>query len=153
MPLSINGCGQKYSRGNCSLTRGFSEPDHLKETLSQARNAMMCMVGGQVTLLQRYFPNSVFPGIIRLHFAGGRFPQEQLDFLNQCFPNAEIYNNYGCAEAMPRLTLRRAEDASRATHIGHTLPGIEMISDSKSVCCFAALTAQLPILITKVFIP
>ena len=121
------------------LTRGFSEPDHLEETLSRSQDAMMCMVGGQVALLRRYFPETVFPGIIRLHFAGGRFPQEQLDFLHHCFPNADIYNNYGCAEAMPRLTLRRAEDASIAAHIGHTLPGIEMVSDGQNRLLFRSM--------------
>lgn len=121
---------------NLLLTRGFSEPDHLKENLSQARNAMLCMVGGQVPLLRHYFPKTVFKGIIRLHFAGGRFPQEQLEFLHQIFPNAQIYNNYGCAEAMPRLSLRRAEEASQAAHIGFTLPGIEMTSDNKKRLLF-----------------
>jgi len=118
------------------LTRGFSEPDYLQATLSQASNAMLCMVGSQVSLLRRFFPKTVFPDIIRLHFAGGRFPQEQLDFLHQCFPNAEIYNNYGCAEAMPRLSIRRAEEASQAAHIGFTLPGIEMTSDRKKRLLF-----------------
>jgi acyl-CoA synthetase (AMP-forming)/AMP-acid ligase II len=94
------------------------------------------MVGGQVPLLGRYFPETVFPGVIRLHFAGGRFPQEQLAFLHDRFPNAQIYNNYGCAEAMPRLSLRRAEDASRAAHIGFTLPGIEMTSNSEKHLLF-----------------
>ena len=121
---------------NLRLTRGFSEPDHLKETLSQARNAMLCMVGGQVPLLRQYFSETVFPGIIRLHFAGGRFPQEQLEFLHEHFPNARIYNNYGCAEAMPRLTLRRAEEASQAAHIGFPLPGIEITSDSEKRLLF-----------------
>lgn len=121
---------------NLVLTRGFSEPDHLKVTLSQARNAMLCMVGAQVPLLRQYFPEAVFPGIIRLHFAGGRFPQEQLEFLQERFPNAQIYNNYGCAEAMPRLTLRRAEEASRAAHIGFPLPGIEMTSDTDNRLLF-----------------
>ncbi len=124
-----------FNRRLC-LTRGFSEPDHLKETLTQASNAMLCMVGSQVSLLRRFFPEAVFPDIIRLHFAGGRFPQEQLDFLHQCFPNAKIYNNYGCAEAMPRLSIRRAEDASQAAHIGFTLPGIEMTSDRKKRLLF-----------------
>ena len=118
------------------LTRGFSEPDHLKQALLQSENAMLCMVGGQVQLLRQYFPKAVFPGIIRLHFAGGRFPQEQLEFLGQRFPNARIYNNYGCAEAMPRLTLRAANDASLATHIGFTLPGIEMTSDNEKRLLF-----------------
>jgi len=125
----------KFQR-NLVLTRGFSEPDNLKEAFGKVKNAMLCMVGGQVSMLRRYFPKNVFPGIIRLHFAGGRFPQEQLDFLHQCFPNAEIYNNYGCAEAMPRLTLRRAEEASEAAHIGYTLPGIEMTSDNQKRLLF-----------------
>ena len=124
-----------FNRKLC-LTRGFSEPDHLKNTLSHARNAMICMVGSQVALLRQFFPETVFPDIIRLHFAGGRFPQEQLDFLHHRFPNAEIYNNYGCAEAMPRLTIRRAEDASQAAHIGFTLPGIKMTSDHKKRLLF-----------------
>ena len=126
----------KVFRKNLVLTRGFSEPDHLKEALSDSDNAMLCMVGGQVSLLRRYFPDLVFPGIIRLHFAGGRFPQEQLDFLRLRFPNAEIYNNYGCAEAMPRLTLRRAEDAAEAAHIGFSLTGIEMKSDNQNRLLF-----------------
>lgn len=121
---------------NLLLTHGFSEPDHLKMTLSQARNAMLCMVGAHVPLLRQYFSETVFPGIIRLHFAGGRFPQEQLEFLHERFPNARIYNNYGCAEAVPRLTLRRAEEASRAAHIGFPLPGIEITSDSEKRLLF-----------------
>lgn len=118
------------------LTGGFSEPDRLKETFARAENAMLCMVGGQVPLVRQYFPKSVFPGIIRLHFAGGRFPQEQLGFLCERFPNAQIFNNYGCAEAMPRLTLRRAEEASQADHIGFPLPGIEMTTDGEKRLLF-----------------
>lgn len=113
------------------LTAGFAEPDRLKGALEKARDAMLCLVGSQVTLIRHYFPDAVFPGIIRLHFAGGRFPQEQLPFLRERFPNAQIYNNYGCAEAMPRLTLRRAEDAPEASQIGFTLPGVEMKADAE----------------------
>jgi len=118
------------------VTLGFREPDNLQKSLSRARNAMLCMVGGQIPLLRKYFPEAVFPGIIRLHFAGDRFPQEQLELLHQSFPNARIYNNYGCAEAMPRLTLRRAEDSFQADHIGYALPGIEMIADNEKRLLF-----------------
>jgi acyl-coenzyme A synthetase/AMP-(fatty) acid ligase len=97
--------------------------------LNQARDAMLCLVGSQVALIRRYFPEHVFPGVIRLHFAGGRFPQEHLDFLHTVFPHAQIFNNYGCAEAMPRLTLRKAEDADEAAHVGYALPGIKMKTD------------------------
>lgn len=110
------------------LTRGFSELDTLRVALETAESAVLCLVGSQVPLIRRYFPELVFPGIIRLHFAGGRFPQEHLAFLRERFPNAQIYNNYGCAEAMPRLTIRRAEDASEAANIGRPLPGVELRS-------------------------
>lgn len=111
------------------LTAGFAEPDVLKAALEEARDAMLCLVGSQVALIRHYFPDAVFPGVIRLHFAGGRFPQEQLAFLRERFPKAQIFNNYGCAEAMPRLTLRRAEDAPEASQIGFTLPGVAMRAD------------------------
>jgi acyl-CoA synthetase (AMP-forming)/AMP-acid ligase II len=118
------------------LTPGFAAPDTLNSALDQAKNAMLCMVGSQVTLIRHCFPDAVFPGVIRLHFAGGRFPQEQVAYLQQRFPNARIFNNYGCAEAMPRLTLRRAEDAPEASQIGLALPGVEMKSDAKKKLLF-----------------
>ena len=54
------------------------------------------------------------------------FPQEQLFVVRRLFPNARIFNNYGLAEAMPRLTLRPAEDADDAANIGQPLPGVEL---------------------------
>ena len=111
------------------VTEGLAQPGRLKEALATSRNAMICLVGAQVPLLTRYFQEDVFPGVIRVHFAGGRYPQERLDEVRRLFPNAEIFNNYGCAEAMPRLTLRRAEDAPLASHIGWPLPGVEMRAD------------------------
>ena len=123
-------------RRDLRRTQGFSEPDALKEAFLEAKTAMLCLVGGQVPLLRRYFRWLTFPGIIRLHFAGGRFPQEQLDLLQRCFPNAQIYNNYGCTEAMPRLTLRRAEASPEASHIGFQLPGIEIQTDQEQRLLF-----------------
>src|ERR1035441_6572038 len=97
---------------------------------------MICLVGAQVPLLAQYYEDHSFPGVIRVHFAGGRFPQERLDEVRRLFPQAAIFNNYGCAEAMPRLTLRRAEAATVAHHIGWPLPGVEMQSDEGSRVLF-----------------
>ncbi len=107
-------------------TDGFTRADELKAALDAADAAMTCMVGIQVPLLRQLFGTHRFPGIIRLNFAGGRFPQEHLDALHEIFPNARIFNNYGCAEAMPRLTVRGAEDADSAANIGFPLPGVEL---------------------------
>ncbi len=107
-------------------TAGLSDPTALHATLASARDAMLCLVGVQVPLLLNHFADAAFPGVTRIHFAGGRFPQERLADLRALFPNAEVFNNYGCAEAMPRLTLRRAADADDAANIGQPLPGVEL---------------------------
>jgi len=107
-------------------THGFTDPKSLKEILAAANDAMICMVGIQVPLLLRYLADASFPGVIRVHFAGGRFPQERLGELRALFPNALFFNNYGCAEAMPRLTLRPADACADAANIGHPLEGIQM---------------------------
>jgi acyl-CoA synthetase (AMP-forming)/AMP-acid ligase II len=108
------------------MTPGFAAPREVLDELRRADHAMLCLVGIQVPLLDRYFSGHRFEGIHRLHFAGGRFPQESLGRLRDFFPNAIVYNNYGCAEAMPRLTLRRADEADEASNIGRPLPGIEL---------------------------
>jgi acyl-CoA synthetase (AMP-forming)/AMP-acid ligase II len=87
---------------------------------------MICLVGVQVPLLQHYFAGEKFPGILRVNFAGGRFPQEQLDSVRGFFPEAKIFNNFGCAEAMPRLTIRPAEAVDQASDVGQPLFGIEI---------------------------
>lgn len=116
----------QHMRRRIVPTDGFTRPDELKLALDGARDAMLCMVGIQVPLLRSLFGTHSFPGVIRLNFAGGRFPQEHLGELRQIFPNAQIFNNYGCAEAMPRLTIRRAADADVAANIGRPLPGVEL---------------------------
>jgi acyl-CoA synthetase (AMP-forming)/AMP-acid ligase II len=107
-------------------TRGFSRPDALRDALRRGERAMICLVGVQVPLLQHYFAGETFPGILRVNFAGGRFPQEQLETVRAFFPEARIFNNFGCAEAMPRLTIRPAEAADDASDVGQPLFGIEM---------------------------
>jgi acyl-CoA synthetase (AMP-forming)/AMP-acid ligase II len=111
---------------NLMPTRGLSDPEGVRSALESATDAMLCLVGAQVPLLAGYFGDRSFPGILRVHFAGGRFPQERLDVVRAMFPRAMIFSNYGCAEAMPRLTLRRAEDSDDPNDIGKPLPGVAM---------------------------
>ncbi len=119
-----------------TLTHGLKFPGVLLQALKEARNAMICLVGVQVPLLSKAFQGQVFPGMIRVHFAGGRFPQENLHLVRALFPNAQIFNNYGCAEALPRLTLRKAEAAEQAAEIGLPLPGIEMAANENREIIF-----------------
>ena len=118
------------------LTTGLSDPTALRQALQQAHQAMICLVGVQVPLLASYFQGQSFPGIIRVHFAGGRFPQENLPLIHTLFPQATIFNNYGCAEALPRLTLRKAEASDEAADIGRPLPGIELSANDATELLF-----------------
>lgn len=118
------------------LNPGFGQPDRLHEALKNARKAMICLVGAQLSLLEKFLAGSIYPGVIRIHFAGGRFPQEKLADLKKIFPAATVFNNYGCAEAMPRLTLRAADAAAEAAHIGWPLPGVEMKADQANRILF-----------------
>src|SRR6185369_2750773 len=43
-------------------------------------------------------------------------------------PSAAIFNNYGCVEAMPRIALRRAEDAADPADVGPPIAGVEVRS-------------------------
>jgi acyl-CoA synthetase (AMP-forming)/AMP-acid ligase II len=111
-------------------TRGLADPRGLHAALAGARDAMLCLVGVQGGLLAGAFDGARFEGVTRLHFAGGRFPQQHLDGLGRLFPRAAITNNYGCAEAMPRLTLRAAGASDDAADIGAPLDGIELRADA-----------------------
>lgn len=108
---------------------GFGKPDRVYSALKIAQDCMVCAVGPLISLFQNHFGDDVsFPGVIRLHFAGGMFPQARMNIVRKYFPHARIYNNYGCAEAMPRLTVRTAEGSDEATNIGMPIPGVRMKS-------------------------
>ena len=107
-------------------TGGLSDPARFAAALDGLEDAMLCLVGAQVPLIASHFGDRAFPGVIRLHFAGGRFPQEKLPLIRSIFPNAEIFNNFGCAEAMPRLTVLPKDVESPSNCIGEPLPGVEM---------------------------
>ncbi len=118
------------------VTQGFRDPERTREILLSAQRGMLCLVGAQVPLLRQHFGEISFPGIIRLHFAGGPFPQNKIDIVRKMFPDAGIYNNYGCTEAMPRLTVRRAEESDNPGNVGRPLPGIEMKSGREGEILF-----------------
>jgi acyl-CoA synthetase (AMP-forming)/AMP-acid ligase II len=126
----------KVHRRTLVLTDGMANPAALRRALESTPDAMLCLVGAQVPLLMQHFGGAEFPGVVRLHFAGGRFPQEQLDALARLFPRARVFNNYGCAEAMPRLTVRPADAAGTALNIGRPIPGVELRTDADGALQF-----------------
>jgi len=118
------------------VTPGLSYPDLIKNALNKASKAMLCLVGSQIPLLNQYYHNTEFPGIIRLHFAGGAFPEKQMEQIQRLFPKASIFNNFGCAEAMPRLTVRKVEGNDTNIDIGVPLSGVELMIDKEELLLF-----------------
>ncbi len=110
-------------------TPGLRDPAAFARDLAAAESAMLCLVGVQGALLLEAMAGRSFPGITRLHFAGGRFPHEQLAGLRALFPAADITNNYGCAEAFPRLAVRAADVCDDAADVGWPLPSVQLRAD------------------------
>jgi acyl-CoA synthetase (AMP-forming)/AMP-acid ligase II len=126
-------------------TTGLRDPSEFRGVLAGARDAMLCLVGVQGALMAAAFEGEVFDGVTRLHFAGGRFPQSQLPTLRRMFPYAEITNNYGCAEAMPRLTVRAADAHEHGANVGRPLPGIELRADDAQRLYFRSIYAAVAV--------
>ncbi len=115
---------------NFVATSGFSRPDALKEVIQNSENSMLCLVASQLSMFRKFFERTSFPKVIRVNFAGESFPQEQMNFVSSLFPNAQVFNNYGCTEAMPRLTIRHAMASGDSSNIGRPLRGVELRTDS-----------------------
>ena len=118
------------------LSGGLKSPLILKKSLVESQNCMICLIGAQIPLFLDNFKGTSFPGVIRVHFAGGPFPGQYLNDVISFFPNAEIFNNYGCAEAMPRLTIRHLDESDDPSNIGKPLPGIEMRTNNNDEILF-----------------
>ncbi|MFA4991092.1 MAG: class I adenylate-forming enzyme family protein [Candidatus Omnitrophota bacterium] len=117
--------------------RGFSAPNLFLDALVNSRDGMLCLTASQVPLFYKYFKDkAVFPGIIRLNFAGAPFPQKDMDRIHGIFPSARIFNNYGCAEAMPRLTARSERAGLEGNNVGRPLPGVRLKRDEQGRILF-----------------
>jgi acyl-coenzyme A synthetase/AMP-(fatty) acid ligase len=100
---------------------------HLPEPLSDMANClarirasgidMLCMVPHQARALSKLAGAAEpLPAVHCVNFAGATFPLAEFAFLRRLFPQARLLNNYGCAEAMPRLTC--LEITSAAAPVG-----------------------------------
>ncbi len=107
-------------------TKGLSDPKQVVRILSDTPHTMLCLVGSQLALLDGALGEGVFPYVLRVHFAGGPFPESRLDTLGKKFPNARFSNNYGCAEAMPRLTFRWRDQSTDSRNVGTPIPGVAL---------------------------
>ncbi|MCB0393246.1 MAG: acyl--CoA ligase [Bdellovibrionales bacterium] len=118
------------------LTSGFKDPECLFKSLEETASSMTCMVKSLVPMLFRYAGKRTFPNVLRLNFAGGPFPHSHFAELKNIFPNAKVFNNYGCTEALPRLTVQEMSIESPIGEVGKPLIGIEMTTNSDGEILF-----------------
>jgi len=58
---------------------------------------------------------------------GAPFPVGDFQYLKQLFPKARFMNNYGCTEALPRLTVSEVKRSHHpASEVGRAIKGIEL---------------------------
>ncbi len=153
LPLSycfalVNQFVLAHLRGLPVRFAGFSDPAGLADTLRGAETSMICLVGAQATLLPQ-LGSGAFPSVRRIAFAGSPFPWGRSELLSRMFPNARFSNNYGCAEAMPRLVVKDVTENVRlgvpleAGQLGHSLPGVELRTDDTGALEFQSEYAAL----------
>lgn len=112
-----------------TLTAGMAMPADALRHLREAGAEMVCLVGHQARLLQRYRfgAGDALPAVSVLNFAGAPFPASCVPALRVLFPRATMFNNYGCAEAMPRLTIaRRNDEPADTSWVGPAIRTIEL---------------------------
>jgi len=116
------------------FSEGLKEPEDFLSKLILHEDSMLCLVGAQVPMIINNYGGMIFENVIRIHFAGGPFPQTHFDDIKSMFPNARVFNNFGCAEAMPRLTLREAHPGDAPNDVGMPITGVKLrISEKEEV--------------------
>lgn len=97
---------------------------------------MLCLVSPWLRFAIGLGLNQVppLPAVKVVNFAGAPFPMNDVAVLRRLFPNARLYNNYGCAEAMPRLAVREVITAQDpVTLVGRPLPTLKVRIDGDDV--------------------
>lgn len=107
----------------------LTDPAGVVDRLQQRKTAMLCLVAHQARLFARLGATgeAALADVSRVNFAGAPFPVAELPALRRCFPAARFFNNYGCAEAMPRLTCREVLPGDGdATRVGAPIGDIRL---------------------------
>lgn len=137
-----------------ALTRGLSDLPKLREALAGSAPTMVCLVGPLFSLLHDSLtPGERFESVTRVNFAGGAFPHARLEALRAVFPHAEVFNNYGCAEALPRLTITPAAELVAPGDIGLPLPGVTLRIDEDGELRFRSNYGALGVVVAGTFSP
>lgn len=111
------------------LTPGMVMPADTLKILRKFEPEMLCLVNNQLrVLVERGFTEGEpIPSVKVVNFAGAPFPMADFDALKRLFPEARIFNNYGCTEAMPRISACEVHDASQdVTDVGLPIGALQI---------------------------
>lgn len=107
---------------------GLVDPVKTLEGVREHRIEMLCLVAHQVRMLTALgLADEPLDCVRIVNFAGAPFPMQSLPQLRKMFPRARIYNNYGCTEALPRLTVTQVlDDSHPVTYVGKPIDSVEL---------------------------
>lgn len=111
------------------LLPGLLDPASTFALIAEERVEMICMVAVQIQALRKldFGAKTAGDSVKILNFAGAPFPISHYDLIRSLFPAARIYNNYGCTEAMPRLTVCEMASADApVTRVGKPIEGVTL---------------------------
>ena len=108
---------------------GLASPADSLEMIRQTKAEMLCLIASQVQALQNlgFDEEDALPDVKVVNFAGAPFPVKNFEYLKKIFPRARFFNNYGCTEALPRLTVCEVKSAAHPVScVGAPIQGIEL---------------------------
>ncbi len=109
------------------LPGASTHPVELLKQAAQQRVEMICLVGTQANMLCQLDDQPALAHVKTVNLAGMPFPSQAHQRLRALFPNARIYNNYGCTEALPRLTVRDVTSGcSPSNNVGAPLAQVSL---------------------------
>jgi acyl-coenzyme A synthetase/AMP-(fatty) acid ligase len=117
------------------ITNGLQNLAGFLDLLKNVDIQMICMVGQQIKLLEKLqicTPKYSTHSVKVINFAGAPFPYQHLPSIKKLFPEAIILNNYGCTEALPRLTVGSVNQMEPTSKTGPAIPSITLKIESSN---------------------
>ena len=110
------------------ITHGFRQPDALKVSLQQSRNAMLCLVGIQGSAVRSVLRQRTISWSDTCSFCRREgFRRSSCTLSRVIFPDAKVFQQLRlCRGTCRDSPLRPAEDAQEAANIGRPPPGISL---------------------------
>lgn len=111
------------------LTPGMVMPADTMRIMREAKPELLCLVNNQLrALVDRGFTEGEPLDFVEVvNFAGAPFPVADFEALRRFLPKARAMNNYGCTEAMPRLTATEVRSAAHdVTDVGPAIGDLKL---------------------------